>query len=184
MRLHSDRAGELRSKAIRKWAEDRKVLRTYTDGDAFKSNGKVQAEVGMLKEQIRTLLKESGEEAQLWPLAARHAAETRLRSLTFGQEGYATQKIWNEKWQDWKMLVTAEAPPEEAHQKDPAETQGIQRVQRAREDLDEDPWKDPHAEQSSGASVEEAEERRLGGVKLLMEELGLRSELTERRHHG
>ena len=35
------------------------------DGDAFKSNGKVQAEVGMLKEQIRTLLKESGEEAQL-----------------------------------------------------------------------------------------------------------------------
>eukprot|EP00435_Cladocopium_sp_Y103_P033610 s2015_g8.t1 len=80
LRLHSDRAGELRSKAQRKWAEDRKILRTYTDGDSFKSNGRVEAEIGVLKKQIRTLLKDSGEDSKFWPLAARHAAERRLRA--------------------------------------------------------------------------------------------------------
>eukprot|EP00435_Cladocopium_sp_Y103_P023320 s3116_g5.t1 len=116
MRLHSDRAGELRSKAIRKWAEERRVYRTYTDGDSFKSNGRVEAEINMVKKQVRVLLKETGFNANLWPLAARHAAERRMRQqlevlgcptrplLQFGREGYATQKIWNEKYQDWKMV--------------------------------------------------------------------------------
>eukprot|EP00435_Cladocopium_sp_Y103_P065207 s1247_g27.t1 len=115
LRLHSDRAGELRSKPIRKWTEDRKIYRTYTDGDSFKSNGRAESEIGMIKKQIRTLLKETKFEANLWPLAARHAAERRMRKqleglgcptralLQFGREAYATQKIWNEKYQDWKM---------------------------------------------------------------------------------
>eukprot|EP00435_Cladocopium_sp_Y103_P052700 s362_g16.t1 len=115
LRLHSDRAGELRSKAQRKWAEDRKILRTYTDGDSFKSNGRVEAEIGVLKKQIRTLLKDSGEDSKFWPLAARHASERRLRNqlealgqptrpmLKFGQTGFATQKSWCEKYSDWRM---------------------------------------------------------------------------------
>eukprot|EP00435_Cladocopium_sp_Y103_P005472 s1608_g1.t2 len=115
LRLHSDRAGELRSKAQRKWAEDRKILRTYTDGDSFKSNGRVEAEIGVLKKQIRTLLKDSGEDLKFWPLAARHASERRLRAqlealgqptrsmLKFGQTGFATQKSWCEKYSDWRM---------------------------------------------------------------------------------
>eukprot|EP00435_Cladocopium_sp_Y103_P019364 s2682_g4.t1 len=69
----------------------------------------------MIKKQIRTLLKETKFDANLWPLAARHAAERRMRKqleglgcptralLQFGREAYATQKIWNEKYQDWKM---------------------------------------------------------------------------------
>ena len=69
----------------------------------------------MIKKQVRTLLKETGVEASLWPLAARHAAERRMRLqlealqcptrplLQFGREAYAMQKIWNEKYQDWKM---------------------------------------------------------------------------------
>ena len=115
LRLHSDRAGELRSKTIRKWAEDRKIYRTYTDGDSYKSNGRAEGDINMIKKQVRTLLKETGFEASLWPLAARHAAERRMRLqlealqcptrpiLQFGREAYAMQKIWNEKYQDWKM---------------------------------------------------------------------------------
>ena len=117
LRLHSDRAGELRSKTIRKWAEDRKIYRTYTDGDSYKSNGRAEGDINMIKKQVRTLLKETGFEASLWPLAARHAAERRMRLqlealqcptrplLQFGREAYAMQKIWNEKYQDWKMTL-------------------------------------------------------------------------------
>ena len=47
-RLHSDRAGELRSKSLRKWALDRGILRTYTGGDDYKTNGRAEAEVNML----------------------------------------------------------------------------------------------------------------------------------------
>ena len=114
-RLHSDRAGELRSKSLRKWALDRGILRTYTGGDDYKTNGRAEAEVNMLKKATRTLLKSSGSTNDLWPLAARHGAERRLRRqlehlglpmkalLPFGATGFAKQRIWEEKYQDWKL---------------------------------------------------------------------------------
>jgi hypothetical protein len=76
--------------------------------------GRAHLDVGRAARQnkVRTLLKESGEPMELWPLAAcrkkaedaagRNGPSTRAL-MTLGQEGYATQKIWNEKYQDWKM---------------------------------------------------------------------------------
>eukprot|EP00435_Cladocopium_sp_Y103_P064506 s236_g26.t1 len=220
MRLHSDRAGELRSRAIRKWAEDRKVYRTYTDGDSYKSNGRAEAEIGMIKKQVRTLLKETGEEAKNWPLAARHAAERRLRMqladmglptrelLTFGQEAYATQKIWNEKYQDWKLsrrkvkvlgpdvamsaampgyyvrgedgkffhssdVVVAEGPPPQAQLPQAIELGELSEPGPRMRIYGKTPMLS-----RLQVTKEEAEERRLRGIQLLMEELNIYDELT------
>eukprot|EP00435_Cladocopium_sp_Y103_P054363 s510_g17.t1 len=223
MRLHSDRAGELRSRAIRRWAEERRVYRTYTDGDSFKSNGRVEAEINMIKKQVRVLLKETGFNVNLWPLAARHAAERRMRQqldalncptrplLQFGREGYATQKIWNEKYQDWKMVrrkvtvmgpdvamsasmpgyyvkgedgkyfhsadvATAEGPPPEARLEDAElgllHDHGVRRRITGKTPMLSRLQADPGKEKSM-IQVEEIEERRIRGIRLLMEELDI-----------
>eukprot|EP00435_Cladocopium_sp_Y103_P040980 s704_g11.t1 len=115
LRLHSDRAAELRTKSIRRWAEQRQILRTYTDGDDYKMNGRAESAIKTLKGQVRTLLKETEQPAAYWPLAARHAAERALRLqlaelgmpvrklLHYGSTGYARQKIWSEKYMNWKL---------------------------------------------------------------------------------
>ena len=79
-RLHSDRAGEFTSKRAKKWAMERLIMRTFTDGSSWKMNGRAEAEVGFIKRLTKTLLKGSGVEENLWPLAARHAGERRWRS--------------------------------------------------------------------------------------------------------
>eukprot|EP00435_Cladocopium_sp_Y103_P032835 s181_g8.t1 len=70
LRLHSDRAAELRTKSLGRWAEQRQVMRTYTDGDAYKMNGRAESAIKVLKGQVRTLLKETGQSAVFWPAIA------------------------------------------------------------------------------------------------------------------
>ena len=79
LRVHSDRARELTSADMFKWARDRNILRTYTDGDSWKMNGRAEAEIGMISRSAKTLLADAGLDTKFWPLAARHAAERRLR---------------------------------------------------------------------------------------------------------
>ena len=90
-------------------------MKTTVPGDAFKENGRVEAEIGVLKRATRTLLKASGEPATLWPMALRHAGERRLRRqlhavglpvkemLPWGTIAYVKKKSWNEKGQDWRF---------------------------------------------------------------------------------
>ena len=82
-RLHGDKAKELVSHQTHRWAADRQIVVTHTTGDSFKSNGRVEQEVGMLKRMVRILLKNQdwGENSlRLWPALARHSGERRLRS--------------------------------------------------------------------------------------------------------
>lgn len=79
-RLHSDRAREFTAKRARQWALDRGILRTFTDGSSWKMNGRAEAEVGFMKRLTNTLIKGTGIEEKLWPLAARHAGERRWRT--------------------------------------------------------------------------------------------------------
>ena len=58
----------------------RDILTTMTSGSSFKSNGRVEAEMGFIKKSIRTLI--SAGALQDWPLAARHLGERRLHSQT------------------------------------------------------------------------------------------------------
>eukprot|EP00435_Cladocopium_sp_Y103_P042410 s480_g11.t1 len=223
-RLHSDRAAELRTKSLRRWANQRQVLRTYTEGDDYKMNGRVESAIKVLKGQVRTLLTESGESASLWPLAARHAAERKLRHqlagyglpvrelLPFGSTGFARQKIWSQKYEDWKLtrrkvkvlgpdfsmsasvsghfvrgtdgkffrsadVVVAEGPPEDLKLEDvklgELSEPGVRRRIYGKTPM----------LSSLQIPAEEAEQRRLRGLKLLMEELDLQdlalSEYTE-----
>eukprot|EP00435_Cladocopium_sp_Y103_P033944 s34_g8.t1 len=224
LRLHSDRAGELRSKILRKWAEDRKVLRTYTDGDSFKSNGRTESAIGLLKRHIRVLLKETGQPPSMWPLAARHAAERKHRQqlagfglpvgqlLPYGCTAYARQKIWNEKYQDWKLsrrpvtvlgpdvamsasmagyyvkgedgkffhssdVTRAEGPPPEAIEDQPGERPELGPLREPGQRM-RIYGKTPMLS-SLQVPVEEAEHRRLRGLKLLMEELEINDYKTE-----
>lgn len=78
-RIHSDRAGELGSKGMKKWAESRGIVRTYTAGSDWRSNGRAEGEIGILKRSINVVLKATEVPVSLWPLAARHVAERRGR---------------------------------------------------------------------------------------------------------
>ena len=114
LRLHSDRARELQSKHLRKWANDRSILRTYTDGDSWKCNGRSEAEIGVLRRHARVVMKGTQTDRKLWPLIVRHVAERRLRNqlkemgypthplLAFGSTAFAKQKSWVERYEDWR----------------------------------------------------------------------------------
>ena len=114
-RLHKDRARELMAAQAKHWAEDRNIVKTTVPGDAFKENGRVEAEIGVLKRATRTLLKAGGEPATTWPMALRHAGERRLRRqlqavglpvkemLPWGTIAYVKKKSWNERYQDWRF---------------------------------------------------------------------------------
>eukprot|EP00435_Cladocopium_sp_Y103_P055404 s1091_g18.t1 len=224
LRLHSDRAGELRSKILRRWAEDRKVMRTYTDGDSFKSNGRTEAAIGLIKRHTRTLLKQTSQPPTMWPLAARHAAGRKLRQqlsefgipvgkmLPYGATAYARQKIWNEKYQDWKLsrrevtiykpdvamsasmaghyvkgtdgkffhtsdAVQAEGPPPEALEDGSEDRPEIGNVREPGQRMRI--YGKTTMMSSLQIPVEEAEHRRLRGLKLLMEELEINDHKTE-----
>ena len=117
LRVHSDRAKELTSETMFRWARDRNILRTFTDGDSWKMNGRAEAEIGVVSRATKTLLTQCGMEPKLWPLAARHAAERRLRGqlealnlpvlslLPFGSYGYAKMKEWTDRG-NWKRART------------------------------------------------------------------------------
>eukprot|EP00435_Cladocopium_sp_Y103_P015831 s130_g3.t3 len=80
LRLHCDKARELTSAPIRRWTLDRGIITTLTTGSSYKSNGRVEAEVGNTKRAIRTLISAKMCPLEFWPLAARHIGERRLRN--------------------------------------------------------------------------------------------------------
>ena len=114
LRVHCDRARELCSKEVRKWTLDRGIITTLTTGSSFKSNGRVENEVGSIKRAIRTLVSAKICTLEQWPLAARHIAERRLRLqlqrvgwpsaplLRFGSRAFALRKSWQERYFPWR----------------------------------------------------------------------------------
>eukprot|EP00438_Fugacium_kawagutii_P007554 Skav217693 [mRNA] locus=scaffold1925:59391:64646:+ [translate_table: standard] len=112
-RVHTDRAREFLAAPIRRWLLDRGVISTLTPGSSWKSNGRAEAEIGVIKRGIRTLINAEKCTLTQWPLAARHVAERRLRDqlhrlgwpagplLAFGTRGYAIRKWWQSRYEDW-----------------------------------------------------------------------------------
>ena len=113
LRLHSDRARELVAAPVRRWTLDRGIVTTLTSGSSYKSNGRVES-VGATKRAIKTLISAGLCPAELWPLAARHIGERRLRNqlknvgwpaspmLRFGSKAFALRKSWQERYTDWR----------------------------------------------------------------------------------
>ena len=113
-RIHSDRAKEFSSAEMQAWAADRDILTTMTSGSSFKSNGRVEAEMGFIKKSVRTLISAGTCTLQGWPLAARHLGERRLRNqlnalgwpvgklVKFGAKAYALRKSWQARYAPWR----------------------------------------------------------------------------------
>ncbi|CAE6930701.1 GIP [Symbiodinium sp. CCMP2592] len=83
LRIHSDRAHELRSPALRAWTLDNNIWLTRTEGQAPQSNGTAERAVRFLKGRARTLLRAAGMGTEHWATAMDAAAhrqrEERLR---------------------------------------------------------------------------------------------------------
>ena len=106
-RVHSDRAKEFLSHMVQRWAAAKGVAQTMTCGDDPSSNGRTEQEVNQLKRRIRSLLNQKGYAATSWPVAARYAAEERLRRqlgvlgvttpsmLPFGSSVAVKRKRWH-----------------------------------------------------------------------------------------
>ena len=85
-----------------------------TPGSAFKTNGRAENEVGMIKKGVRTLISAGACPLDRWPLAVRHVGERRLRNqlnqagwpvgklLRFGSKAYALKKSWQDRYAQWR----------------------------------------------------------------------------------
>ena len=113
MRLHSDRAREFLAAPLRRWAQHRDIVLTKTAGDDYKANGRCEAELGVIKRAIRTVISAGKFNINLWPLVARHVGERRLRAqlrtcgypvgdlLKFGTQAFALRKWWQDNHEEW-----------------------------------------------------------------------------------
>ena len=84
-RIHSDRAGELASKAQRLWAAQRGILRTYK----WPSGGG-----GAIRRSVNVLLRSAGPKVteSQWPMIAKHIGERRGREQ-LAILGYVTPRL-------------------------------------------------------------------------------------------
>ena len=113
-RMHSDRASEFLARPVHQWCLDRGIVQTMTPGSAFKTNGRAENEVGMIKKGVRTLISAHACPLDRWPLAVRHVGERRLRNqlnpagwpvgklLRFGSKAYALKKSWQDRYAQWR----------------------------------------------------------------------------------
>ena len=87
VRIHSDRAHELRSQGLREWSLNNGILLTRTEGQSPQSNGTAERAVRFLKGKARLMLRASGLGPSHWATAmitaAHHQREDRLRPEEF-----------------------------------------------------------------------------------------------------
>jgi len=108
-RIHSDKARELVSRSVRKWATERLIQKTTTGGDDASSAGHIESEVNQVKRRMRLVLRQAGLEHVSWPIALRYVVEERRRSqlerlgtpclpmLPFGASVLVKRKRWHDR---------------------------------------------------------------------------------------
>ena len=114
LRLHADRAREFTSRAVQRWCHHRDIVATYTCGSDWKSNGRAECEIGLIKRHAKILMKAHNINEEMWPMLVRHASERRLRwqlqqvgypvpeLLPFHTKVYVKRKSWNERYASWR----------------------------------------------------------------------------------
>ena len=114
LRLHADRARELTSKAIQAWCHSRDIVATYTSGSDWKSNGRAENEIGIVKRHAKILMRAHNINEERWPILVKHAAERRLRwqlqqvgypvpdLLPFYTKVLVKRKSWNQRYAAWR----------------------------------------------------------------------------------
>ena len=79
VRVHADRARELRCEPLKRWLWSRGTFTTFTEGQAPQSNGRAESAVRYCKTQTKRLLQAAGFSRQLWPLAMRYATWSQMQ---------------------------------------------------------------------------------------------------------
>ena len=113
-RIHTDRAKEFLSHQFRSWIRSREWIHSTTAADEPMTNGRCEAELGMVRGLARAAMKSAGCSMDKWPLAVRYASECRMRDqlrsmgvpcpavLPFGLRAFAKRKTWH-KSSSWEM---------------------------------------------------------------------------------
>ena len=123
-RVHHDRAKEFLSSDFKRWLAARDLWQSTTAGDEPQTNGRVEAELNVVRGLARTYLKSASLPNSYWPLAIRAASESRFRTqlrgfglqvpdiIPFGCRAMAQQKRWHRTsdWQSPNQMVTLLGP--------------------------------------------------------------------------
>ena len=103
VRLHSDRGGEFRGRALNQWCRTRDILRTKTAGMSPQSNGRAERSVQEIKARIQRALKGAELGPEYWPAACRFVHQLERRRLAmrqdrptppFGREVLIKRRYW------------------------------------------------------------------------------------------
>ncbi|OLQ06917.1 Copia protein [Symbiodinium microadriaticum] len=84
VRVHSDRARELKSASLRQWLYEKDIWVTTGESQTPQQNGRAEAAVKLLKRYAKVLLDAGGLPRECWPLAMSYAAH-RQRQRALGQ---------------------------------------------------------------------------------------------------
>ena len=115
-RLHCDRARELISAPVRRWTLDRSIVTTLTSGDSYKSNGRVEGDLGVIKKTCSNHHDLHGFGPQPvaiggHPHRRTPASRTTQKSWSprwtfaeFGAKAYALKKSWRDRYQPWRTI--------------------------------------------------------------------------------
>jgi hypothetical protein len=94
------------------------MVATYTSGSDWKSNGRAENEIGIVKRHAKILMKAHNVDEQRWPILVKHAAERRLRwqlqqvgypvpdLLPFYTKVLVKRKSWNQRYAAWRWERT------------------------------------------------------------------------------
>ena len=103
VRLHSDRGGEFRGKAIDQWRRTRDIHRTKTQGMSPQANGRVERSVQEVKARVQRALRGADLGPEHWPAACRFVNSLERRRLAmrnekptppFGKEILIKRRYW------------------------------------------------------------------------------------------
>ena len=83
VRVHADRARELRCDPLKRWLLSRGTYTTYTEGQSPQSNGCAESAVRYCKTQTKRLLQARGFSRKLWPLALRYATWSQMQKQIY-----------------------------------------------------------------------------------------------------
>ena len=101
-RIHADRARELRVESIKRWALERGIFCTFTEGQAPQSNGRAESAVKWVKSSVKKLLSAADLPKETWAVAAHYATQDRMERmlrrsssmLPFGTKVHVRSKVY------------------------------------------------------------------------------------------
>ena len=102
VRVHSDRARELRCEPLKRWLSARGTYTTYTEGQSPQSNGRAESAVRYIKSHVKRLLKMANLEARMWPMALQYAVWSQMQGqlypdkplIPFGTKVHVKRKVY------------------------------------------------------------------------------------------